>query len=110
MNISLYDGNSSIRPITPDEAIQERRNVPSEVIDVFNRLIVENMRQGQSTFTMESAWSKISERLHMGRDTVLRNGYLDVEPIYEQSGWKVSFDKPGYCEDYPSTYTFKKRK
>ncbi len=40
--------------------------------------------------------------------TVCDNHWLDVEDVYREAGWVVEYDKPGYCESYEATFTFKK--
>ena len=40
----------------------------------------------------------------------MKAGWLDVEGIYRKAGWDVEYDSPGYCEDYPATFKFRKKK
>jgi hypothetical protein len=44
------------------------------------------------------------------REDVFKNGWLNVEHLYETHGWKVEYDKPAYNEDYPATFKFIERK
>jgi len=37
---------------------------------------------------------------------IFDNHWLDVEPIFEDCGWKVEYDKPGFNENYPATFKF----
>jgi hypothetical protein len=32
---------------------------------------------------------------------------LDIEDTYREAGWKVEYDKPAYCENYPANFTFR---
>jgi hypothetical protein len=34
---------------------------------------------------------------------------MDFEPFYEKAGWKVVYDKPGYCESYAANFTFTRK-
>ena len=40
------------------------------------------------------------------RATIFDNNWLDIEPTYRKAGWKVIYDGPAYCENYPATFTF----
>ena len=36
---------------------------------------------------------------------------MDIEPVFEQAGWKVDFDRPGYNEGpYDAYFQFTKKK
>ena len=41
---------------------------------------------------------------------IFTNNWLDIEPLYEDIGWKVTYDKPGFNETYEATFTFDKKK
>ena len=43
----------------------------------------------------------------VNRQTIFKNSWLDIEPIYRRAGWLVKYDKPGYCENYLANFTFK---
>ena len=43
------------------------------------------------------------------RGLLFRNHYLDIEPVYEEVGWNIIYDKPGYCESGEPTFTFTKK-
>jgi hypothetical protein len=40
---------------------------------------------------------------------VYAKGWLNFEAIYEEAGWKVVYDKPGYNETYDANFTFTKK-
>ena len=67
---------------------------PDEVFKVFNRLIVFHLRDGQAS---------------INQDEIVKNGWLDIEDVYAGAGWEVEYDKPGYCETYEPTFTFRKK-
>ena len=96
-----------IKPITPKEALKTKeKQMPPEVIQVFNDLIIENIKEGCAVINQDEAASKISKALKLSKDLLFERGLLDVERYYEKAGWKVDYDKPGYNEDYPATFTF----
>lgn len=41
---------------------------------------------------------------------IFDENWLDIELIYEQFGWKVKYDKPGWDEDYDPFFEFSKKK
>jgi hypothetical protein len=98
-----------IKPITPDEVVSKKIEcIPDEVIAAFNELIAEAWN-GRSAFVyQDAAVKRISDKLAMV-DKTYKIGYLDVEPIFEQAGWKVVYDKPGYNETGRSFFTFSKK-
>lgn len=51
--------------------------------------------------------SKFDHRID--RQEIFDNCWLDVEDIFEEVGWKVVYDKPGYNESYPANFEFTKK-
>jgi hypothetical protein len=45
----------------------------------------------------------------VSRQEVFDNQWLDIEDIYREAGWKVSYDKPAYNETYKAYFTFSRR-
>lgn len=92
-------------------AEQNIKNIPPEVIKAVNEMIVSKMKGRLSAkisvkIRVDELIKKITELT--GRDSkyIYDNHWLDFEPIFEMSGWIVKYDKPGYNEDYPSSFTF----
>ena len=98
-----------IEPISPKEAV-ETKEFPNEVMLAFNELITENLRNKTARITQDEVMDRILTRAprDQNRNYYFDRGLLDVEPMYRKAGWKVEFDKPGYCEDYKATFTFSK--
>jgi hypothetical protein len=44
--------------------------------------------------------------LGLKRNEIFKNHWLDVEEIYEEAGWQVAYDKPGYNETYEASFEF----
>lgn len=44
------------------------------------------------------------------RQDIFDKGWLNFEYAYEAVGWKVEYDKPGYNEDYPASFTFTEKR
>jgi hypothetical protein len=99
------------RAITPDEATEQAAaapNIPDPVFEVFNELIVKNLRDGEAHVLQDDAVTAISGALTVERQDVLDNHWLDVEDAYRAQGWVVDYDKPGYNETYSAFFTFKR--
>lgn len=99
-----------IKPISPDEVVSKKLgSIPEEVIDAFNEAIVMSWDGKVSTFTQDYIIAKICEKnSEISREHIFACRWLDVELIYENCGWNITYDKPGYNETYPATFTFKK--
>lgn len=81
--------------------------IPQEVQDAWDALIARH-------FNGRTACVKQDDVIEMllpmtpgaSRQEVFDSGWLDIEDLYRAAGWKVSYDKPAYCESYPATFTF----
>ena len=92
---------NQVRPISPEEALQERlRRIPDSVLSTFNELIMKNATIGGRSALIRQ--KEVMERLvalGMDRREIYANHWLDVEPLYEEVGWKVKYDSPSYGDD-----------
>jgi len=100
-----------VKPITPDE-VTSGRKIPDEVIVAFNTLIEKNWDGERSVIGQRDAIDEILRNFSgrippMTKDYIFDNHYLDVEGIFSNVGWKVTFDKPAYNETYEATFTFR---
>jgi len=96
-------------PIRPEEAPGRKlAQIPDGVIDVFNYLIVMNLSGNCATFTQADVVSLLVARgiIH-SEQQAFDYHLLDVEPVYREIGWEVTYDKPGWNESYPATFTFR---
>ena len=113
----------AIEPITPAEAMgQKRCMIDPRAVDAINSLIVIRMQpDGSATFTLEElalviavavglADPEAKETSHETFAIIKDRGWLDIEPIYEQAGWQVKFDKPAYNESYKAFFVFKPKR
>ena len=97
-----------MRAITPAQARKQKKFViPDFVLQAFNELIVKNLQNGSSRFVQDEVVRRIKEDLE--DEAEFDYDWLDVEPVYEEAGWKVEYDKPGYNETYPASFTFRAR-
>lgn len=102
---------SEVRPITPDEVkAKKETNVPDEVIEAFNELLIKNSSIGVDSITIvqpDVVALMMEKGLNCG--DIFTNHWLDVEDIYRAAGWYVEYDKPGYNECYDAKFIFKRR-
>jgi len=115
-----------MKPISPNEITSAKKDqIPDEVIQSVNEMIVEKWNGYESTFKQKDLVIKIVEKLiehelynseeekKQVENRLKRNlfdkHYLDIEDIYREEGWIIIYDKPGYNESYDATFTFKRR-
>lgn len=98
------------RPIKPTEVCKKKEDgFPDAVFESFNELITKNFFNGYAVvFQNDVVALMIKKGLKRGQ--IFDNGWLNVEHAYELAGWKVLYNKPGFNEDYVSSFefTFKK--
>lgn len=100
-----------MKPITPDEVTsQKSKLIPEYVIKCFNELIAKNWNGYSSTVLQKEIVSEICNAGSVPKQFVFDQHYLDVEPIFEDAGWDVEYDKPGFCETYEAKFIFTKKK
>ena len=103
------------KAISPEVAKKESAQfridrIPQVVIQAVNNLIIKEMADNCGstiTITQKEIINEII-RLDPGMTSskIYENNYLDFEDVYRKEGWKVSYDKPGYCESYEPKFSF----
>ncbi len=96
-------------PFTPDDIPALKAvSIPSFVFDCFNDCIAETYANGKATVLQHIVQTKIEEICQ--HDNIPFNiHFLDIEDSYGENGWKVSYDKPAYCESYDACFYFSKK-
>lgn len=111
------------KAISPDQvAAQKAKSFPDFVFDAFNELIAANFTTGSATVYQSKVIDLILAKANKGLTSadiddgmglswndVLNKGYLNVEEVYREAGWKVTYDKPAYNESYPASFEFRKK-
>lgn len=101
----------SATPISPIIASKRKvDSIPSFVIDSVNELIIEKGRKSKKYFEATVYQKDIVARI-MSKENVLANyiydnNWLDFEDIFRKAGWKVTYDKPAYYEQYDAFFKF----
>jgi hypothetical protein len=102
-----------IKPISPKEIGAYKAKVfPDFVLESINELIAENFTNSRAVVLQKDIIARISSKMDgdsydMKRKMIFDKGWLNFEEIYRDSGWKVSYDKPAYNENYDANFTFK---
>ena len=111
------EGFMTVKPISPKEIGSVKSKIfPPEVLEAVNELIAENYTNGRAEVDQKDLVERIllkmngnvpSEMRIVKRREVFDKGWLNIEEIYREQGWQVSYDKPGYNEDYEAYFVFK---
>lgn len=106
-----------IKPITPQEVEEAKKNdIPSFVIEAVNKLLKKKWDGKKAIITQDEIINEMKPSSVLGlvngvsfRRQVFANHWLDFEKTYEESGWKVEYDKPSYGESYKAYFKFTKK-
>lgn len=110
--MSYIDGVSfveqSVKPISPAEVSKAKiKLIPKEVIECFNKLIAKNFTGTESIITQDEIVRKIMDVMGCGRQVVYYSHWLDIEELYRDQGWVVTYDKPAHYESFDPRFIFK---
>ena len=100
---------NKVSPIKPEEVAEKKeQSFPDAVFEAFNELIVHNFLNGSATIKQDDILKLMTQK-GLNRKEIIDKGWLDVEGAYRAAGWKVEYDKPGFNESYPATFTFTRK-
>ena len=106
----------AVQPISPAEALDAKITaIPDYVIEAVNGMLTAKMtkRPHIVLFQKDICRAVIQKAAEYGETItnamIYDQHWLDFEPFYEKAGWKVAYDKPGYCESYEANFTFSKK-
>lgn len=97
------------QPIKPHEvAALQHVQIPGEVFEAFNELIAEKFTNaGFAVVRQKDVVVRILSKLHnQTASEIFKNGWLNVELAYQNAGWVVDYDKPGFNESYEAFFRF----
>lgn len=94
------------RPISPrDVALEKAKQIPAAVFDAFNAEIGTRF-DGQSATVKQEAIVARLVAAGLKRSEVFDKGWLNVEEVYREVGWRVHYEKPGYNETGSAYFVF----
>ena len=103
--LSIQDQSRIIAALQYDfTSLDHAMDVVCETVDSNSLLHTAAMQ-----FIILNAPEGVREIISKAFEKVFKNKWLDVEEVYRKAGWKVEYDKPGYCEDYEAYFVFEKR-
>lgn len=94
-----------VKPIRPDE-VRIINPIPDKVIEAFNMFIARTFVVDRAIVYQDDIVKQV-ESVGISREDLFENRWLNVEDLYRAEGWIVEYDKPGFNESYPATFTFK---
>ena len=102
--------DKKVCPIKPSEIASEKeKTFPDAVIESFNELITQKFDRGSATIKKDEVVDLMVEK-GLNRNQIFDKGWLNIEDVYEQAGWKVVYNRPAYNESYLATFTFTRQK
>ncbi len=88
-----------IKPIRPESLVREKaRHIPEGVIGAFNQLIAENYRDG-SAKVRQPDLVKLFVNYQIDPVEATKRGWLNIEDLYRDSGWKVTYQAHSHVDD-----------
>ena len=98
-----------IKPISPKDIVSEKaKTLPDEVMQSFNELIASNWDGSQSLIYQEDVIHLIATKMNLNTVKPLDTNWLNIEPIYQEAGWTVKYEKPDYTETGRAFFIFSK--
>lgn len=106
---------SSVEAWTPDEVRAQKINfIPPEFVEAVNELLTKKWTGRSATIRLTDLKQLVAHKMRTnGSPNLGKNyadeGWLDFEPIFEDKGWKVVYDRPGWDESYDPNWTFTRK-
>ena len=90
-----------IKPITPGDVIKVKNDsIPDNVIEAFNEEIISNWNGHESIVYQVHVVNRIVNKMFsiegFNRADIFDRRWLDIEYIFRDEGWNVTFDKDDY--------------
>lgn len=94
-------------PSTPHSLLSAKHQAPEFVVEAFNKLLQLKFDGTKAVITQEEAVRMLVLKMRFSRSNIIgtvkaqeeycrekifQHKYLDIEPLYEKFGWKVSYD------------------
>lgn len=99
--------HNKVKPISPNEV---EHVIPDFIFEAVNRLIREKWNGKSATIKQDEIMDIVSSEREDDprprRHVIFDNNWLDFEDHYRKAGWKVTYDKPAYYENYDAFFKF----
>lgn len=106
---------STVAAWSPDEVRAQKINfIPPEVVLAVNELLTKHWDGRGATIRLPELKAEIGHKMRSSGSANLgknyaSEGWLDFEPIFEDQGWKITYDSPGYDENYDAYWKFTRK-
>lgn len=98
---------NKVKPISPKEVTHM---IPDFIFEAVNQLIQKKWNGKSATIKQDEIMDIVSsdndDDPRPRRQVIFDNHWLDIEDHYRKAGWKVTYDKPAYYEDYDAFFVF----
>lgn len=93
--------NERVHAFSPQEVRELKQDtIPSLVFATINRLLAEKLTpSGQATIKQNEIIAALVEG-GLDKREIFDKHWLDIEDYYRAAGWGVTYDKPGWNENY----------
>lgn len=105
-----------MKPISPIEAKGKKiETIEPEIIEATNELIIERLSGRRAEVLQKDIVArykvvcKRKSKRPLSEDVLYKKHQLDIEDVFRQAGWSVTYDKPGYNESYDASFIFKQK-
>lgn len=100
-----------MKPISPNDDRLGAGRIPDAIIALFNQLIIEKWNGKEAFIPQDVIIRKIMKvEICENRQSIFDKGWMDIEPIFEEAGWKVKYNKQCIGDNFESHYIFTKYK
>jgi hypothetical protein len=94
-------------PLKPSEVLMVRRDtILTEVIDVFNEFITQRFDGRQAVVQKDDVVDVLVNK-GFDRQDIYTKHLLNVEDVFRQAGWVVTYTSPDRDESFNPYFTFK---
>lgn len=98
---------NTVQPLSPDRLVTPKAfQIPNIVIMVVNKLINENWDGHLSRVWQSDIIINIGRLTGIDKESILRNRWLNVEPLYREAGYKVNYIAPNPGEKGDAYFEF----
>lgn len=98
-----------VLPVTPSEAQSlHALNIPNFVITSVNNLLIRCYVGRKITILQKDLANEMIANCpeRVTESDLLRKGYMDFEDRYREFGWKITYHKPDYTENFDPYFAF----
>lgn len=100
---------TKVQPINPAmlrEPGTKALEIPSLIVMIVNKMIDEFWDGHQSRVWQSDILVRIAKLAGFDKETVVRNRWLDIEPMYREAGYNVKYVKPPHGEKGDAYFEF----